>query len=138
MQNAQVCFCPCFLKNKFIMVKLPVKINLTPPLAVAKKAERGLELRKKFGKGGTEVGVARAVELKNRRNLSPSTIFRMVSYFARHEVDKMGKDFFNKKKPSKGYIAWLLWGGDPGWRWALKKKAQIKKASLLTEGIKSD
>lgn len=103
------------------------KIDLTPPVVVAKEAERGLKLRKQFGRGGTEVGIARARDLKNRKKLSPETIMRMVSFFARHEVDKKGKDFFNKERPSSGHIAWALWGGDVGRKWAVKMK------KLLTE-----
>lgn len=41
----------------------------------------------------------------------------MYSFFARHEVDKRGKDFGNPERPSNGFIAWLLWGGDPGKKW---------------------
>ena len=103
------------------------KLNFIPPASVAKEAAKGLLLHDKFKKGGTAVGIARARDLKDRRNLSKSTIFRMASYFARHEVDKQGKDFYNKEKPSKGYIAWLLWGGDVGWIWALNLKSKIKK-----------
>jgi len=103
-----------------------ISINLKPPQAVAKEAEKGLQLHHKFKRGGTAVGWARARELKNRQTVSPETIFRMVSYFARHEVDKKGKNFFNKEKPSNGNIAWLLWGGDAGRAWAEKIKKQLK------------
>lgn len=97
-----------------------------PPEGVAKQAEKGLLLRKKFGRGGTMVGVARARDLKNHRNLSPKTIQRMYSYFARHLVDKQGKNFDNELKPSNGKIAWLLWGGDPGAKWAYQMYKKIK------------
>jgi len=39
----------------------------------------------------------------------------MVSFFARHEVDKQGEGW---GVDSKGYQAWLLWGGEPGRAWA--------------------
>lgn len=93
---------------------------------MAREAEEGLRLRKKFGRGGTMVGVARARDLKNRRRLSPRTIGRMYSYFARHYVDKQGKNFGNELKPSNGKIAWLLWGGDPGASWAHDTYKKIK------------
>ena len=102
------------------------KISLKPPVMVAKEAARGLALRDKFNRGGTAVGIARARDLKNRRTLTPETIMRMVSYFARHEVDKLGKDFYNKERPSNGYIAWLLWGGDVGMKWANTIKKALK------------
>ncbi len=102
-------------------------INLVPPSEVAAEAAQGLELRKKFGRGGTMVGVARARDLKNRRRLSASTIMRMVSFFARHLVDKRGKNFFNEANPSSGFIAWKLWGGDSGARWSLAAKKDLLK-----------
>ena len=96
-----------------------------PPQAVADNAEKGLALRRAFGRGGTDVGVARARDLKNRRNLSEQTIDRMVSYFARHEVDKQAADFGNDDDPSAGYIAWLLWGGDEGRDWARSTQERL-------------
>ncbi|QPC88372.1 hypothetical protein GA830_17640 [Mesorhizobium sp. NBSH29] len=103
-------------------------LSLRPPEIVAQNAAKALRLREQFGRGGTEVGVARAMELSERRTLPPSTIRRMVSYFARHEVDKKGKNFFNAENPSAGYIAWMLWGGDEGRAWAIELKKRIGNA----------
>jgi hypothetical protein len=89
--------------------------SFSPPQAVRENAKRGLELRAKHNRGGTEVGVARARDLSNGKSLPIETIRRMVSYFARHEVDKKGEGW---GKDSAGYIAWLLWGGDAGRTWA--------------------
>jgi hypothetical protein len=91
--------------------------GFVPPQEVRSNAKRGLELRKKYNRGGTEVGVARARDLSNGSALSLDTVKRMNSYFARHEVDKKGEGW---GKDSAGYIAWLLWGGDAGWTWARK------------------
>ena len=104
------------------------RINFQPPAEVAKYATEGLRLRRQFGRGGTPVGIARARDLKNRKRLSPNTIKRMVSFFARHEVDKRGKDYGNPDRPSNGFIAWLLWGGDPGRKWAEHVRRLMKKA----------
>ena len=98
-----------------------------PPAAVARQAEKGLALRQKFGRGGTEIGVARARDLKNRRGLSDDTIRRMASYFARHNVDKRARNFGDDANPSAGYVAWLLWGGDEGRDWAMKEKERLGK-----------
>lgn len=89
--------------------------GFAPPQEVRANAKRGLELRAKYGRGGTEIGVARARDLSNGKSLPIETIRRMVSYFARHEVDKQGEGW---GKDSAGYIAWLLWGGDAGKSWA--------------------
>ena len=95
-------------------------IDFTPPADVQEEAQRGLDWRKEHGRGGTEVGVARARDLSNGVSVSPETIGRMVNYFSRHTVDKEGEGFDRGEEgyPSAGRIAWALWGGDAGERWA--------------------
>ena len=110
---------------------MPDEIDFTPPPDVADNASLGLEWRRRFGRGGTDIGVARARDLMNRRSLSPDTIRRMVSYFARHEVDKRGRNFFNDENPSAGRIAWLLWGGDEGRAWALDIKQRMGSGGAI-------
>jgi HK97 family phage major capsid protein len=106
-------------------------VDLKPTEAMAEEAERGLAWREEFGRGGTEVGVARARDLKNRVNLSPETVRRMVSYFARHEVDKEAQGFSPGEEgyPSAGRIAWALWGGDAGQSWANRKSEELDRES---------
>jgi len=104
-------------------------IDLKPTEAMAAEAKLGLEWRAEFNRGGTAVGVARARDISNRTNLSEDTIGRMVSFFARHEVDKQADGFSPGEDgyPSAGRIAWALWGGDPGASWAKSKYRQITK-----------
>lgn len=109
-------------------------VDLVPPQAAADNAAKGLALREKFGRGGTEIGVARARELTARTPLDPSAVKRMVSFFARHEVDKRAKNFGNEDNPSAGAIAWLLWGGDEGRAWALETKRQLSSSPSLLAG----
>ena len=94
--------------------------NYKPTEEMVVEARRGLEWRAAFGRGGTEIGVARARDIINRRNLSYDTVVRMRSFFARHEVDKDGEGFSRGEPgyPSAGRIAWALWGGDSGRAWA--------------------
>ena len=103
-------------------------LDLRPSDSMVKEAEKGLGWRDEFGRGGTAVGIARARDIANRARLSPDTVKRMSSYFARHEVDKQGTGWKPGEDgfPSNGRIAWALWGGDPGRRWADDKLAQIK------------
>lgn len=102
-------------------------IDLTPPELVAKAAAKGLRLRQQFNRGGTQIGVARARDLSNRRRLSSDTVRRMASYFARHAVDRQARGFGDKDDPSAGWIAWLLWGGDEGREWCERKKAELER-----------
>ena len=104
-------------------------IDLKPTEAMAEEAQKGLDWRKEFGRGGTEVGVARARQLVNRQEVSAETVRRMHSYFSRHEVDKEGEGFSPGEDgyPSAGRIAWALWGGDVGQSWARNKDRQLDK-----------
>lgn len=98
-----------------------------PPRAVAEAAKKGLQLRRTFNRGGTDIGLARARDLKNRKAVSDETIRRMVSYFARHAVDRTAEGWGDDDNPSAGYVAWLLWGGDAGRDWAASQKRRIDK-----------
>jgi hypothetical protein len=115
-------------------------INFIPPASVAKEAEKGLKFRELAGgKGGLDVsqakkegigsGVQRAVNLKNRNKLSPRTIKRMKAFFDRHEKNKViDPKFKNTPWKDRGYVAWLLWGGDPGYSWSKKIIEQMESA----------
>ena len=96
------------------------------------EARRGLEWRQAYGRGGTAIGVARARDILNRRRLSRTTVARMASYFARHEVDKRAQGFRPGEPgyPSAGRIAWALWGGDAGQAFA---RAILQETRLLTK-----
>lgn len=104
-----------------------VEIDTKPTEAMAKEAQRGLDWRREHGRGGTEVGVARARQLINRQDLSPDTVRRMHSFFSRHEVDKQGQGFSPGEDgyPSAGRIAWALWSGDVGQQWARARVARM-------------
>jgi len=99
---------------------LRMEDSYKPTDAMVKEAERGLAWRREYGRGGTEVGLARARDISNRKGLPLDTVKRMKAYFDRHEVDKQGKGWSPGEDgyPSNGRIAWALWGGGPGWTWA--------------------
>tara|TARA_A100001201_G_scaffold1851_4_gene4752 strand:- start:4883 stop:7033 length:2151 start_codon:yes stop_codon:yes gene_type:complete len=103
-------------------------IDTKPTKGMIEEAKKGLEWRREYGRGGTQVAVARATNIKNGDNLSFDTIKRMNSFFARHEVDKKAEGFYPGEEgyPSAGRIAWSLWGGDSGQSWAKKKVKEIE------------
>jgi lambda family phage portal protein len=110
-----------------------------PTAGMIEEAKRGLEWRREHGRGGTNVGVARARNIANGDNLSDDTVKRMHSYFSRHEVDKKGKGFSPGEDgfPSAGRIAWALWGGDAGQTWAAAKVEQINRNKKLERKTKT-
>ena len=94
--------------------------DFTPPKGVQEAAQQGLDYRREYGRGGTEVGIARARDLSNGRSVSLETINRMVSFFARHEENRVppSERTLPDGGPTNGWIAWQLWGGDAGRAWA--------------------
>lgn len=101
-----------------------------PPASVAENAKNALSIRAEkppSQRGMTPVGLARARDLMNRKSLSLDTIKRMVSYFARHEVDKKGSTWNTK---GKGWQAWNGWGGDEGRTWAEGILDRIEKETV--------
>jgi len=98
--------------------------SFVPPQSVRNNARRGLELRRKHGRGGITnaeaskqgigSGVQRASDLANGEALSYRTVKRMKNFFSRHSAFKR----YHDDKTSAAYVSWLLWGGDAGRRWA--------------------
>ena len=91
--------------------------SYTPSDGMVTEAQRGLDWRSEFGRGGTAVGIARARDIVNRKDLPVETWRRIKAYFDRHEVDKRADGFSPGETgyPSNGRIAWALWGGDAGY-----------------------
>jgi HK97 family phage major capsid protein len=105
------------------------------------EAQRGLDWRREFGRGGTEVGIARARDISGGKNLSDDTVKRMYSFFSRHEVDKKAEGFSQGEDgyPSNGRIAWALWGGDAGFSWSRRISENLKKEErTMQDAHKSD
>jgi hypothetical protein len=101
----------------------------TPTEGMATAAKRALKWRAEGYPGGTMVGLARANQLKDRDPLTATTVLRMYSFFSRHEVDKRATGFNSGEEgfPSKGRVAWDLWGGDGGFSWSRQKRDQIMR-----------
>ena len=96
--------------------------NPKPPATVRSIAKNALERRAEHGRGGTEVGVARARDLAAGKGIPLETLKRMKSFFARHSVDP------KSDKTSAASIAWGLWGGTAGQKWAEGQINKIERA----------
>jgi hypothetical protein len=100
--------------------------SFVPPPAVQTAAKRGLELRKKHGRGGWDSktagengigsGVVRAQTLVAGKGVSLDTVKRMRSFFQRHDGEQE-RAARKRDETSAANIAWLLWGGDAGKQW---------------------
>ena len=103
-------------------------------------AKRALEWRREYGRGGTDVGVARARNIANRDNLSDETVKRMYSFFSRHENNKA--KHYSAKEPDGGptawRIAWDLWGGNAGYSFSKRIAERLEKERSMQDMDKSD
>ena len=122
-------------KSEAVALAVPKKyshISFKPPQSAQTAAARALKKRAEkppSQRGMTPVGLARARDLANGRELSPETVRRMLAYFTRHEVDKKGSTW---DEYGKGRQAWDGWGGDAGFAFARKVVKQMNAADNRT------
>jgi len=116
-------------------------IDLSVTEGMQEEAQKGLDWRKEFGRGGTEVGVKTAQMILDDE-MTIERVIKMYAYLKRHEVDKdaegfnVGEDGY----PSAGRIAWALWGGDAAIRWSenLRDKIEEEKKEEIREEVKKE
>jgi hypothetical protein len=116
-----------------------------PPESVRSAARRGLELRRKWQRGGLSnaqaaeqgigSGVQRATNLANGNAISNEVIGQMVGFFARHAKNYRPDAKEPDGGPTAGTIAWLLWGGNAGKAWAESVKRRIEKMGPTASGV---
>lgn len=111
--------------------------SFPPSDGMVAEAQKGLDWRAEHNRGGTAVGVARARDIVNRRDLPIRTWRRIKAFFDRHEIDKQGEGFSPGEAgyPSAGRIAWALWGGDAGYSRAkdIVRTANESRSSTMTD-----
>ena len=105
-------------------------VNLTPTAGMAAAAKRGLALHEagRSGDGLKPETVARAGKIADREELTPEHVREMRAWFRRHKVDKR-PGWSKAGDETPGYTAWMLWGGDPAWRFSEAKVAQMERAA---------
>jgi hypothetical protein len=108
----------------------------TIPGGVQAEAKKALAWRKEHKRGGTPVGLNTARTLAKGGQIGIEKVRHIAKYFPRHEVDKKGKGWKpgEDKFPSNGRIAWALWGGDAGQRWASAIVERENKKKATTAG----
>ena len=109
-------------------------ISLVPTAGMAAAAKRGLALHEdgRSGDGLKPETVARAKKIAARESLTEAHVREMRAWFRRHKVDKR-PGWSKKGEETPGYTAWMLWGGDPAWRWSEMKVSQMLAQRDLDE-----
>ena len=106
--------------------------TFSPPQAVRNTARRGLELRRRFGRGE----LVKTANIADGAEISLETIRHMRAFFKRHERDNRPSDREPDGGPTAGSIAWLLWGGNAGRRWVNRVlKDEVEKGDQKTINV---
>lgn len=98
-----------------------------PTQAMSEAAKRGLRMREEAPpsqRGGTRVGLARARQFAERREVSLDIVRRTYSFLSRAAV------YYKPGEPTKGTQAYLLWGGPAGLTWSrniLRQEGLLEK-----------
>ena len=105
------------------------------PKGVKNEAITGRELRKKHGYGGGKVTKTINRHLIDKEYINYKMAMSIHKYYRRHEtVDPQGKNFDNKKRPSKGFIMWKMMGGDAGHSWSKGLQDKVKQENPCEAG----
>jgi hypothetical protein len=107
--------------------------SFTPPSSAVSNAKKGLEMRKKWKRGGLTPAEAKSQGIDSGITRARKIASGKVS---RHDVKRMSafnrhrKNYRPSKKkpdggPTAGTIAWLLWGGTSGVNWAKNKSKTL-------------
>ena len=99
------------------------------PAAAKKNAKKALDWRDEHGRdevdAGTAVGWTRANQLAKGEKISADTVKRMASFNRHRKNSSIKAELKGTPWKDKGYVSWLIWGGDEGVDWAMKKSKEI-------------
>ena len=91
------------------------------PDKVKETAQQGIELRKEYRRGGTPAAIQMAKDLVTKDELSMPKVKAMKAYFFRNKTQvqqgESGHRPSSNTIPSDEWIAWQLYGGNPGRDW---------------------
>lgn len=114
----------------------PIREAVKPPTAVARNAAKGLELRKRFRRGGSKTEMTRARSLSEREPQDEDDLRKMHGFFSA-QADRPQLDRDADAEPSAADVAWLLWGGDEGRAWVEKNYAPPQSGAPNRQQSKS-
>jgi hypothetical protein len=101
------------------------------PPAVRDEAMRAVRMAHRHNYGAWHmIGLARAVQLATVPRIDTRSVERMRAFFTRHAKDAEAAGFGNDERPSRGYLAHLVWGGDPAKEWVMGMEQRGRRNPL--------
>jgi len=117
----------------------PIKGPIPVPAAVRDEAMRALRMAHKHNYGAWNfIGIARAIQLAVVPSIGVKSVDRMRAFFTRHQKDATAPHFGDNQKPSRGYLAHLVWGGDAAKQWVNDMKRQVRRNAAKRKNPLSD
>ena len=105
------------------------------PEAAKKNAQMAIDWKEKHGReevdAGTAVGWARAHQLAKGENISGDTVKRMASFNRHRKNSSIKPELKETPWKDKGYVSWLIWGGDEGVDWAMELSKKMGKVEEM-------
>ena len=106
----------------------PIKGTIPVPAAVREEAMRAVRMAHRHNYGAWNfIGLARAIQLATVPRIDARSVERMRAFFTRHAKDANAPHFGDNKRPSRGYLAHLVWGGDPAKAWVMDTEKQMRR-----------
>ena len=106
----------------------PIKGTIPVPAAVREEAMRAVRMAHRFNYGAWNfIGLARAIQLATVPRIDNRSVERMRGFFTRHAKDARASGFGNDERPSRGYLAHLVWGGDPAKEWVMGMEQRMRR-----------
>lgn len=99
------------------------------PAAAKENAKKALDWRDQYGRdevtAGTPVGWQRANQLAKGEAVSRDVVSRMAQFNRHRKNSKIAPEHKSEPWKDNGYVAFLIWGGEEGVDWAIKKMDEI-------------
>ncbi|MAZ30841.1 MAG: hypothetical protein CMP57_01970 [Flavobacteriales bacterium] len=101
------------------------------PKAASTNAKKAIEWKEKYGRdevtAGTAVGWQRAHQLAKGEAVSRDVVGRMAAFNRHRKNSSINAEHKDQPWKDNGHVAWLIWGGDEGVDWAIKKMKEIEE-----------
>ena len=102
------------------------------PKAASANAKKAIEWKEKYGRdevtAGTPVGWQRAHQLAKGEAVSRDVVGRMAAFNRHRKNSSISAEHKDTPWKDNGHVAWLIWGGDEGVDWAIKKMDQLDES----------
>jgi hypothetical protein len=102
------------------------------PKAASANAKKAIEWKEKYGRdevtAGTAVGWQRAHQLAKGEAVSRDVVGRMAAFNRHRKNSSINAEHKDTPWKDNGHVAWLIWGGDEGVDWAIKKMDELDES----------